>query len=141
VTDRARQLAGIDHVVLLDEGRRLLVDVKTRERRWPDILVERWSDVGRRVPGWAFKDLECDYIAYAFLPNGPVHLLPHGALRAVAEENISLWECVHRVIDADNGSYVTRSIAVPTSRLLADVEGSITVPTLVPDRQGRLFNG
>ena len=57
------------------------VDEKVRTNDWPDVLLERWSDEARRIPGWVEKPLACDFIAYAFAPAGTCLLLPVAALQ------------------------------------------------------------
>lgn len=72
VTDRETQLKGIDHKVychdVFDPSQEyvITVDVKTRiNKAYADILCEVWSDARAGKPGWAKKNLECDYIFYA----------------------------------------------------------------------------
>ena len=50
-------------VLTLACGRTLRVDEKVRTNDWPDILLEQWSDEGRRSPGRVQKPLACDLIA------------------------------------------------------------------------------
>ena len=37
------------------------VDEKIRMEDWPDVLLEHWSDEGRRSPGWGQKPLAADF--------------------------------------------------------------------------------
>lgn len=60
------QRGGIDRVLTLECGRIFTIDQKVRMENWPDVLLEQWSDEGRRVPGWIQKPLACDFIAYAY---------------------------------------------------------------------------
>lgn len=75
------QRGGIDRVVNLKSGKTLAVDEKVRTKDYPDILLERWSDRDRKIPGWVQSDLACDYIAYAFIPSQRCYLLPFHELR------------------------------------------------------------
>src|SRR5688572_29161879 len=59
------QRGGIDRVLTLSSGRTIYVDEKVREKDYGDIILEQWSDVERRKPGWIQKPLACEYIAYA----------------------------------------------------------------------------
>ena len=109
------QRGGIDRVLTLSSGRTIRVDEKVRDKDWPDILLEYWSDKDRRVPGWVAKDLACDYIAYAFVPSQVCYLLPFLELRRAWQRNGRKWVSRYSPpIDAQNEGYVTRSVAVPT---------------------------
>lgn len=118
------QRGGIDRLVHLRDGTSLKVDEKVRDKDWPDVLLEVWSDHDRQIPGWMEKDLTCDFIAYAFVPSRTCYLLPYQTLRRAWDENKVEWghhaireQNGFRVVDANNGTYVTRSYAVPLSYL------------------------
>ncbi len=120
------QRGGIDRVLTMKSGKVLTVDEKVRAKSYGDILLERWSDRGRKVPGWMQKDLACDFIAYAFIPDRRCYLFPFPQLRAAwlnaGRDWIAQAEQAQdgfNVILADNGRYVTESIAVPIPELLA----------------------
>lgn len=85
------QRGGIDRVLTLECGRTFAVDEKVRTSEWPDILLERWSDKERRIPGWVQKPLACDFIAYAFAPSGVVYLLPVQLLQRAWRLNGKEW--------------------------------------------------
>jgi len=128
------QRGGIDRVLTLESGKTLTVDEKVRAEDWPDILLEVWSNRERRVPGWAAKDLACDYIAYAFIPSATCYLLPFQTLRAAYRKNgRTWWACAKirekgfRVVEAANRDYTTVSIAVPTDKILAALSDAMIV--------------
>src|SRR5689334_9101367 len=75
------QRGGIDRVITLRSGKTVSVDEKVRTGEWHDVLLERWSDRDRRIPGWIQKDLACDFIAYSFIQSQRCYLLPFAALR------------------------------------------------------------
>jgi len=119
------QRAGIDRQVLLASGKVLKVDEKVREADYKDILVEVWSSMESKTPGWAWKDLDCDYIAYAVLPTETCYLLPFWELRRACEAHGQKWmeraiarRGGYRVVDARNRGYTTRSLAIPVDDLL-----------------------
>jgi hypothetical protein len=114
------QRGGIDRVVVLKSGKTVTIDEKVRDKAWNDFLWEYLSDRDRNIPGWCAKDLACDYIAYAFVPTQKCLLLPALQLRRAWAENGVVWivranrgEAGFRIVDADNGRYITRSVAVP----------------------------
>lgn len=135
VSDVKLQKAGIDHRVRLKGGGELLVDVKVRDKWYPDVAVEVWSDKQRKVPGWVLKPLHCHYVAYAFPTCEVAFLLPFHLLQLAYQQNKDEWAKLandradngFRLVDADNGSYVTRSVAVPIERLTKDVANAMTV--------------
>lgn len=132
VTDKALQRAGIDHRVHLSGGAVLLIDVKCRctAKRWhEDVLVEAWSDAQRRIPGWARKPLRCHYLAYAWPQYEVGFLIPFHLLRLAYERNKHQWGAAgfYDRVNADNGTYTTKSFAVPVERLTGDVADAMTV--------------
>lgn len=120
------QRAGIDRVITLKDGRTVSIDEKVRKGDWSDILLERWSDRDRRIPGWIQKDLACEFIAYAFLPSRRCYLLPFLTLRRTWMEHGKDWiaranndaDKQFHVVQAANRGYTTESIAVPLQTLL-----------------------
>lgn len=121
------QRGGIDRVLTLNSGRVVCVDEKVREEDWPDILLERWSDRDRKVPGWIQKSLACDYIAYAFAPSKRCYMLPFLDLRRAWRLNGEAWARVHRTVLAKNPSYVTESVAVPIPILMDALSSSMCI--------------
>lgn len=128
------QRGGIDRVLTLASGKTLWVDEKVREKDWPDILLEMWSDRDRRVPGWVAKDLACDYIAYAFVPNEQCYLLPFHTLRKAWQKHREEWvksarqkKDGFRMVEAQNETYVTESVAVPIDLLLKALSEAMVI--------------
>lgn len=119
------QRGGIDRVIILKSGRTITVDEKVREGVWDDILLERWSDEAKRVPGWVQKDLACDFIAYAFAPEQTCYLLPFLPLRRAWLQHGRSWARRHQTIRANNGSYVTASVAVPIAELFCALNAAM----------------
>lgn len=121
------QRGGIDRVVVLSSGKTLTVDEKVRERDYGDVLLEYWSDVVRRSPGWVAKDLACDFIAYAVLPTKKCYLLPFQTLRKAWQLNHKRWVAAYRKIEAQNNGYVTVSVGVPVPVLMGSLSEAMTV--------------
>lgn len=124
------QRGGIDRVVTLKSGKIVTIDEKVRGKNYNDILLERWSDRSAGSAGWIQKDLACDFIAYAFVPDRRCYLLPFLLLRRAWQQNGRTWiqKAANRVegfstVEAHNvgafgKSYTTETIAVPTATLL-----------------------
>lgn len=122
------QRGGIDRVVTLKSGKTVTIDEKVRSTSYGDIALEQWSDMDRRIPGWMQKDLACDFIAYAFIPDEKCYLFPFSILRRAWLENGAEWianarsgECGYQFVDARNEGYTTRSIAVPIPDILSAI--------------------
>lgn len=126
------QRGGVDRVVTLRSGKTVTVDEKVRLGEWQDILLERWSDRDRRIPGWVQKDLACDFIAYAFVQSQRCYLLPFPILRRAWQAHGREWidraearESGFEVVPAANRGYVTESIAVPVDVLFDAITGAL----------------
>lgn len=125
------QRGGIDRVVTLASGKTLTIDEKVRLRSYPDILLEQWSSVEDKTPGWMQKDLACDFIAYAFVPDQRCYLFSFPLLRRAWLERGREWlrqarngENGFKYVDAQNERYTTRSVAVPIPALLSGLHAA-----------------
>lgn len=128
------QRAGIDRVLTLLSGRVITVDEKVREKDYGDILLEYFSDSQRKTRGWVNKPLGCDFIAYAIAPTCTCYLLPVPTLRRAWTLSGPEWiraaragERGFRLIVADNGRYMTKSVAVPIGVLFSGLSNAMTV--------------
>lgn len=122
------QRGGIDRVITLKSGRVVTVDEKVRSQSYGDNLLERWSARERKAEGWIQKDLACDYIAYAFIPDRRCYLLPFLSLRAAWLRNGRDWiakaergEGGFRIVLARNEGYTTESVAVPIPEVMSAI--------------------
>lgn len=156
--DGWHQRAGRDRIIVMDDSTTVTVDEKGRRDEWPDILIELFSDRDRRIPGWGNPDkrLGCDYIGYAFVSTQTCHLLPYRELRRVMKNGVGgeWWREARdkerankkggiHFVDARNPRdtskplrYYTRSIAVPTRLLLAEIVKSLTLSWTPQDKDG-----
>ena len=121
------QRGGIDRVLTLGCGKTLTVDEKVRAKDYGDILLEVFSDHGRRTPGWVAKDLACDFIAYAIIPTQTCYLLPFQTLRATWRLHHKEWWRKYRKPPAPNNGYDTVFVAVPAQELLDAMAESMRV--------------
>lgn len=126
------QRGGIDRLVILEDGTVLKVDEKIRERVWGDFCLEYWSDRKRQIRGWVAKDLTCDYIAYAFVPNQTCYLLPFQMLRRAWRNNGQEWVRTYRKVEALNRGYTTVSVAVPIPVVLSAISDAMLVRWTAP---------
>jgi hypothetical protein len=121
------QRGGIDRVLTLSSGRTITVDEKVREKVWQDILLERWSDEERKIPGWVQKPLACDFIAYAFVPSATCYLFPTPTLQRAWRLKGLEWIETRQEIRAQNKGYVTVSVAIPIQELLSAISDAMIV--------------
>jgi hypothetical protein len=121
------QRGGIDRVITLSSGKTITVDEKVREKTWPDILLERWSDEKRKAPGWIQKALACDFIAYAFVPTATCYLLPTLTLQRAWRERGRDWINRYPEIRAHNRGWTTVNIPVPIGVLFAAITDAMRV--------------
>lgn len=143
--DGWHQRAGRDRAIVLSSGRTVYVDEKVRSEAYDDIAVEVWStypkDGTRPFPpvdgataGWARKPLDCDWLAYAFVPTQTCVLIPFLGLRAAFEKSRATWisnadqgSNGFRWVCAQNRRYQTVSIAVPIWILNDAITDAMTV--------------
>jgi len=121
------QRGGIDRIVLLKSGRHILVDEKVRQKAWPDILLERWSDEERRIAGWIQKPLACEFIAYAMVETEVCYLFPTLSLQRAWRINGKQWIKKYKEVRAYNKGYTTLSVAVPIAELFKCLTEAMTV--------------
>jgi hypothetical protein len=121
------QRAGIDRMITLACGRTVSVDEKVREKVWPDILLERWSNEKKRDPGWVQKALDCEFIAYAFVPTQTCFLFPTLTLQRAWRLHGRTWCREYPEIRAQNKGYVTLSVAVPIDVVFAALHDAMKV--------------
>lgn len=143
--DGWHQRAGRDRAIVLTSGRTVYVDEKVRSEAYDDVAVEVWSvypkaanppypPVPSAKPGWARKPLDCDWLAYAFVPTQTCYLFPFLGVRAAFASYGSVWvEAATAKRDgfgwvvAKNNRYDTVSIAVPIWTLRSAIADATTV--------------
>ena len=121
------QRAGIDRILILNSGKTLYIDEKVRESSYNDILLEYWSSIESKIPGWIAKDLATDFIAYVFKPTKKCYMLPFQLLRLSWKKNHREWVKNHRIVEAKNKNYTTVSVCVPIEILLESIKKSILI--------------
>ena len=115
--DTQAQRLGIDRFVHLSSGRVLRIDEKKREKVYPDILLETISVDRTGAPGWMEKDLQIDYLAYAFMPIKKVYLFDWLMLKRAWAEKGAEWRRRFPERAAQNRDYRTLSVPVPIDEL------------------------
>lgn len=118
--DLDTQFKGIDKIITFKNGGIVTIDEKKRRVDYGDILLELYSNYQTKRRGWLFT-AQCDYIAYAIMPSKTVYLLPSLLLKTAWIKNKEEWLKKHKIINANNETYTTRCIAIPTDELLLAV--------------------
>lgn len=119
--DTESQRRGIDRVLFLNNGRHLNIQEKKREEDYPDILLEFLSNDRTDAPGWIEKDLDCDYLVYAFMESKTVYIYPWNLLRLAWLRYGEEWKAKYFNVSAENVGYTTWSVAVPIETLAAAI--------------------
>lgn len=115
------QKQGVDKVIYLSNGNVLYIDEKCRRKVYRDIALETVSNTYTGAAGWINKDLQMDYLAYAFMPIKRAYLFSWPMLRKAWIENREEWQEKYRPIIAPNNGYTTISVPVPIKKLLIAV--------------------
>lgn len=133
--DTLSQRQGIDRVVHLASGQTLYIDEKKRGKDYGDILLEYVSVDKTGAPGWMEKDLNIDYLAYAFMPSKRCYLFPWLPLRRAWNNYKEEWKSLYPRIDGKNKNYTTYSVAVPIKvvRDAVSLAAIIDVSTELPE--------
>jgi len=125
--DTYGQMIGIDRILVLNNSKTVKVEEKLRYADYGDILLELWSDVEKKKPGWAVKDLECDYIAYIILPSKTGYVWPYLAFKRAMEKDLKLWMTFGDLRETKNKGYYTQNLSVPTSVFLTSIASHMKV--------------
>jgi len=111
------QHVGIDRIIRLEGGGVIYVDEKVRHNNYDDILLETQSSVESKTWGWACKPLQCDYIAYVFLPGKQCYIFPFPQLQKALWNHWDDWRHKYKTVKSPNRGYTTSSLAVPITVL------------------------
>ena len=113
------QHLGVDRVLLLDNGNIIRCEEKIRARDYGDFLFEwrHYYEGGIVKPGWAEKDLICDFFIYAVPSTNTFWCFPWAQLKAAWKANQSRWSSEGTRRTAKNKNYETFSYAVPLVEL------------------------
>ena len=113
------QYLGIDRVIQLSSGRTLYIDEKKRSGDYSDIFLEVISNDRTGAPGWIEKDLQIDYLAYAFLPSRRVYLFNWPMLKRAWQHFRETWKQKYTPhIQAQNAGYRSVGVAVPIREVI-----------------------
>jgi hypothetical protein len=116
--DGYAQRGGVDRKINLRSSRSVFIEEKFRDADYGDVLLERWSDRARRVPGWIQKNLLADYVAYVVIPRRTMLLLPYLDLRRAWVRNGKQWIDRYPPKCANNPGYKTEYVCIPEAVLL-----------------------
>jgi hypothetical protein len=114
-SDMVAQEHGIDRIIYLRDGKKVLIDEKWRSKDWGDIALEMSSSVEHQRPGWIEKDSWADFICY-HTPSKTYMLNTH-QLKNAWQRNKDKWVKLYRAVWAKNARYTSLSYAVPVAVL------------------------
>lgn len=107
------QRRGIDRVIILNNNKTVYVDEKIRFKEYNDILLEYISVSTTGAPGWMEKQIDIDWLAYAFVGSQKCYMIPFPLLKRVWKYYKQKWIEKYPKIEAENEGYHTISVAVP----------------------------
>ena len=119
-TDLNIQKTGIDKIIHFASGNTFTIDEKKRRKDYNDIAIELWSDYDKQKRGWLYYS-RCDYIVYAIMPTMKIYLLPTILLKRVWYINNSEWLNKYPLIFAQNDTYRTQNICIPSDVLVNSI--------------------
>lgn len=130
IDDMDMQFKGIDRIITLKNNRTIFIDEKLRETDYNDILLEYASKVvdGKIVStGWMNKDLDIDYLAYAFRPSRTCYVLPWPILRKAWRMYSKRLIKRYGTKEAKNEGYVTWSVPVPINAIHSMMKEAVKI--------------
>lgn len=120
-TDRSKQNNGVDRYIYekgdIDEYK-IPIEEKLHYSKYPNFIMERWSNVEKKIPGWVQKNLDCEYVAYAFILERRCFLIRFDALRATWKGYGREWIREFGTRRAPNIDYETEFVPVPQNVFL-----------------------
>lgn len=111
--DGKHQQTGLDRSVILKSGKCLWIEEKVRDKDYPDILLEFYSNFGAKTPGWIEKPLNCDFIVYAKKPSRKMYIFPTVIIQMAWKKHKNEWIEKYGEKSAFNTTYRTVNCPVP----------------------------
>ena len=123
-TDIETDKQGIDYIATLDDGAKIFIDAKTREkgakRFWkhgvPEIALEIYSNTEEKKLGWTLSgSTKAHYILYTFDAAGSdkFYIFPFQILRKVFFENGKCWIEKYGKKLQESDSWHSQAVFVP----------------------------
>ncbi len=130
-TDEETDRAGVDYIVTLRGGAKILIDAKSRAKGamkyWkygPEVALEVWSDIDRKTTGWTLSESKnTDLILFTFDPKDTTEcwLVSFQLLRIAFRNNIMDWQKEYKtaiqVSHYHGRSWKSQCIFVPISQV------------------------
>ena len=137
-TDAELDRAGVDYIATLEDGARIGIDAKAREkgasRYWkhgePELALEIWSVCGIKK-GWTLSTRSnVDMILYTFdkADCNKFYLLPFQQLRMAFERNGKQWceKYSRKKQQSNKGAWQSEAVFVPASVVIKAVSDTFT---------------
>jgi hypothetical protein len=125
ISDKIRRTAGKSeeniHGVDVVVGQ-YKIDEKIRLEDYGDFLIERWSNVRTKKPGWTFDKTKITDIIVWVVPNKPFKLIPYELLRRAVERLEERWCTVSNRHIAYNKGYKTINHSIEWNELWSELE-------------------
>lgn len=137
-TQEGEDKQGVDYHVTRSDGSEVTIDAKTRKpgarKYWrhgePELCIERYSIVEKKVKGWLFKDspVHPDYIMYTFDRQDTefFYVVPYQQLRKAAFKHGKQWAEKYGIKEQPNEGfgrqYHSDAVFVPASVVLQAIK-------------------
>lgn len=125
VKDLELQKRGIDKILHLSSGKKILIDEKKRRKDYGDILLEEYSNYEKKKIGWLGREKHTDYIVYIIMDGMTIYLLPFLLLQLAWVHNYRNWLKTYGRKFAQNKYYKTSNIPIPVEVLLTAIENEM----------------
>lgn len=140
VPDKDRQKIGVDKILRFRLRSSIAIDEKLREKAYPDILLEEYSNWELKRPGWLMAGSAADYISYVVRPTKRIYLIPYYKLKSNWDRNYQTWLTKYGrkfgKTECDDGRviYQTSNIPVPKSEVQIEFSNDSVLDCYVPER-------
>lgn len=122
LNDYHYQKQGIDCKIIFPDGQELFIEEKKRRKYYNDILLEIWSNVEDKKPGWV-KYSQADYLCIMFADTKIFLMLDMYLIKLAWKKYDYIWLVKYKPILVKNRSYsgseyTTENRAIPKEELL-----------------------
>jgi hypothetical protein len=108
----AVQQSGVDRIVNLP-NKTLYVEEKIRLKHYNDVWLEYTSNDQSNSLGWVERDLNIDYLLYAFLESKTAYFFDWRKLKKAWNANKERWIELYKAPPAKNKGYSSLGCAIP----------------------------
>lgn len=122
VTDKERQIKGVDKVLYTEDEQRIYIDEKIESiKKTSNIVFEDKTDIDRDISGWLKEGQWTDYVVFYQVNMQKIYLIPFQDMLDMYNDNKEIWmaEGFDRTIinKTQYGYYRGRIVIVPKTEV------------------------